>query len=59
MLYYNSEWASKEDHILLDILFETHAYPELVQLPVKAEWILTHEKDILVSVPTAGRNCGR
>lgn len=58
MLYYKSGWTGKEDHILLDILFETHAYPALIQLPVKAEWILTHEKEVLVNVPTAAAIAG-
>lgn len=58
MLYYKSGWTDKEEHILLDILFETHAYPELVQLPVKAEWIHTHEQDVVVSVPTAAAIAG-
>jgi len=51
-LFYKSGLTEKEDHILLDILFEAHAYPALLQLPVKAEWIQTHEKDILVMVPS-------
>jgi nucleotidyltransferase AbiEii toxin of type IV toxin-antitoxin system len=58
MLYYKSSWTYKEDHILLDILFETHSYPALVQLPVKAEWIHTHQGDVMVSVPTAAAIAG-
>jgi len=58
MLYYKSGWTGKEDHILLDILFEIHAYPALVQLPVKAEWILTNQEDVLVNVPTASAIAG-
>ena len=57
-LFYKSGWTDKEDHTLLDILFETHAYPALVRLPVKAEWIRTHEDDVLVNVPTAAAIAG-
>jgi len=58
ILYYKSGWTDKEDHILLDILFESHAYPALVSLPIRAEWIHTHQKDVLVSVPTAAAIAG-
>lgn len=51
-LFYNSALSKKEDHILLDILFEDHAYPALMDLPVKAEWLLTDGDHTLVKVPT-------
>ncbi len=58
MLYYKSSQTDREDHILLDILFETHAYPALVQLPVKVAWVHTHQDDVMVSVPTAAAIAG-
>ncbi len=51
-LFYTSALSKKEDHILLDILFEEHAYPALMDLPVKAEWLLTDDNHTLVKVPT-------
>jgi hypothetical protein len=57
-LYYTSAWFSKEDHILLDILFEDHSYPTLLKLPVKTFWLITHQDDILVNVPSAASIAG-
>lgn len=51
-LLYTSRLTEKEDHVLLDILFEKHSYPSLLLLPVKTEWVITDDKAILVKVPT-------
>jgi hypothetical protein len=37
----------------LDILCDEHSYPELLELPVKTEWLLTDEEPIPVTVPSA------
>lgn len=50
--------TAKDAHVLLDILFDAHAYPALVRLPIKAEWIHTHLDDVLVEVPTAAAIAG-
>ena len=57
-LYYTSALFGKEDHILLDILFEEHSYPELLKLPVRTSWLVTHQDDVLVNVPSAASIAG-
>jgi len=51
-LIYTSEITGKEDHILLDILFEKHTYPKLLSVPVTSEWLQTEEPLTYVPVPT-------
>lgn len=51
-LIYSSGLTEKEDHILLDILFDEHTYPSLLEMPVIGEWIRTDAHSILVKVPT-------
>jgi hypothetical protein len=51
-LFYYSALNIKEDHILLDILYEEHSYPELLELPVKTQWLATEGQDTLVKVPS-------
>ena len=38
-LTFFSQWDKKKQWILLDILFEEHGYPALVQAPIVNEWI--------------------
>jgi len=57
-LYYTSALSGKEDHILLDILFEEHSYPALLRLPVKTSWLVTHQQDIFVNVPSVASIAG-
>lgn len=51
-LIYTSGLTEKEDHILLDILFDEHTYPSLLEMPVTGEWIRTDAHSIRVKVPT-------
>ena len=51
-LIYYSALQDKEDHILLDILYDEHTYPKLLELPAKAEWLQTDDPDVLVKVPS-------
>ena len=51
--FYASALHEREDHILLDILYEEHSYPEILEVPMKTQWLLTDEEDILVKVPSA------
>ena len=51
-LTYNSGLTSKEDHILLDILFEAHPYPETRSVEVISEWLKTDERKVLVTIPS-------
>ena len=51
-LLYNSGLTGKEEHVLLDILYDKHSYPQLLDLPVETEWVKTEGKVIYVKVPT-------
>jgi len=57
-LYYMSTLSGDEDHILLDILFEEHSYPTVLKVPVKTFWLVTHQDDIFVNVPSAASIAG-
>ena len=51
-LVYNSGLTGKEDHILLDILFDDHSYPQILSVPVVSEWLKTDATIIPVRIPT-------
>lgn len=57
-LFYNSALMNKEEHILLDILFDHHSYPKLIELPIRTHWILTEGSDTFVKVPSADSIAG-
>lgn len=52
LLTFFSQLDNKEKVILLDVLYEEHGYPALVQAPVVNEWIQTDDKIITVQIPT-------
>ncbi|MBO9573391.1 MAG: nucleotidyl transferase AbiEii/AbiGii toxin family protein [Chitinophagaceae bacterium] len=51
-LFYQSGLTGKDDHILLDILFDEHPYSSTLETAVKGDWIQTDETSILVKIPT-------
>lgn len=51
-LFYQSGLTGKEDHILLDVLLDTHSYSSLLEKPITGQWIRTDEKLIPVKIPT-------
>ena len=51
-LTFFSQWDNKELWILLDILFEEHGYPSLVQAPIINEWIVTDDPLVTVHIPS-------
>lgn len=53
LLTFFSEWDQKERIILLDVLYEEHGYPALVQAPIMNEWIQTDGEIIPVLIPSA------
>lgn len=53
LLTFFSQWDQKERAILLDVLYEEHGYPALVQAPIVNEWIQTDGEAISVSIPSA------
>lgn len=52
-LTFFSQWDKKELWILLDILFEEHGYPALLQAPIVNEWIQTDKTLVTVQIPSA------
>ena len=52
LLGYFSQLEQQERMILLDILFEEHGYPLLVDAPIENEWILTDQNHITVQIPS-------
>lgn len=52
-LTFFSQWDKKEQWILLDILFEEHGYPALVQAPILNKWIQTDKRLVTVQIPSA------
>lgn len=53
LLTFFSQWDNKERVILLDVLYEEHGYPALVQAPIVNEWIQTDENLLNVQIPSA------
>ncbi len=53
LLTFFSQWDKKDKVILLDVLFEEHGYPALLQVPIVNEWIQTDENQINVQIPSA------
>jgi hypothetical protein len=51
-LVYISPLSGKEDHILLDILFDSHPYPVLVKTPIVTDWLQTHGSSVMVNMPS-------
>jgi hypothetical protein len=51
--FYGSALTAKTDHILLDILYDNHSYPQVHEVPVKSEWLLTNDHYIPVKIPSA------
>lgn len=51
-LYYNSLVDSKEEPILLDVLFEESLYPAIREIPIEHPWLIKDGDPITVAVPT-------
>ncbi len=52
LLTFFSQFENKEKVILLDVLYEEHGYPALVQAPITNEWIQTDDNLLTVQIPT-------
>ncbi len=50
--FFQSVVNSREDYILLDVLFHKHSYPVTVQTPIRSFWIDTEEDIVNVNTPT-------
>ncbi len=53
LLTFYSQLEQKEKVILLDVLYEEHGYPSLVQAPIVNEWIQTDKDIVTVQIPSA------
>jgi len=52
-LTFYSQWDKKERVILLDVLYEAHGYPALIQAPIVNEWVQTDTNLVAVQIPSA------
>ncbi len=50
--YYDSVINGRENYILLDVLFDKHSYPEIIDTPIKSFWIDTDDNIIKVNTPS-------
>ncbi|NQV17928.1 MAG: nucleotidyl transferase AbiEii/AbiGii toxin family protein [Armatimonadetes bacterium] len=50
--YYDSVINGRENYILLDVLFDKHSYPKVVETPIKSFWIDTDDNIINVNTPS-------
>jgi hypothetical protein len=53
LLTFFSQWDQRERIILLDVLYEEHGYPALIQASIVNEWIQTSGAAITVPIPSA------
>ncbi len=52
LLSFKSNLDSRERVLLLDVLYEEHGYPALVNAPIVNEWIQTDDNYIRVQIPS-------
>jgi hypothetical protein len=52
LLTFFSQWEQRDRIILLDVLYEEHGYPALIQAQVVNEWIQTSGDTVSVPIPT-------
>jgi len=50
--YYDSVIDGRENYILLDVLFDKHSYPIVIETPIKSFWIDTDDNITKVSTPS-------
>ena len=50
--YYDSVISGRENYILLDVLFDKHSYPEVIETPIKSFWIDTDDNITKVNTPS-------
>ena len=51
-MYYKSNVDGNIEPILLDILYTPNPYPEVMELPIKHQWLATSGKDTFIIMPT-------
>ncbi len=50
--YYDSVINGRENYILLDVLFDKHSYPIVIETPIKSFWIDTDDNITKVNTPS-------
>jgi len=50
--YYDSVINERESFVLLDVIYDNHCYPELIDKKVKTKWIHTEKPYIEVTIPS-------
>ncbi len=50
--YYDSVINHKENYIMLDVLFDKHLYPTIIETPIQSFWIDTEGEVIKVNTPS-------
>ncbi len=50
--YYDSVINERENYILLDVLFDKHSYPVVIETPIKSFWIDTDDNIKKVNTPS-------
>ena len=51
-MYYKSSVDGSMEPVLLDILYTPNPYPEIMEIPIKHDWLITTGDDIIVKMPT-------
>lgn len=51
-LFYESVVDEREEPILLDLLFAPNPYAKTQKIPIKHDWLVTSENDIVIEIPT-------
>jgi hypothetical protein len=51
-MYYKSSVDGSMEPVLLDILYTPNPYPEIMEIPIKHDWLITTGDDITVKMPT-------
>ncbi|MCD4794488.1 MAG: hypothetical protein K8R54_14725 [Bacteroidales bacterium] len=51
--HYKFYWTEeRKDYILLDILFEEHKYPKIIQTEIQTDWLISEAPYSIVNIPT-------
>jgi len=49
--YYDSELNGRENHVVLDVLFDEHYYPKVINTPIRSHWFKNMSETIYVKTP--------
>jgi len=49
--YYDSVVNGRENYVMLDVLFDSHSYPRIIDTPIQAHWIKSQGTAVTVKTP--------